>query len=133
MLVPPQGVEFELLFDNVIEGLLDQVVCFQQPHNHGVDQSVVVLAGVEHQPIQRAWQSHSQDHLDPPAIALGAVNLVVVMVVVLVLAVVAVVLALIATRVVVWLTCLQPSGETTRTSAACCYAVISSDAIASAC
>ena len=102
----PQGVEFQLLFDDVIEGRLNQVVRFQQPHNYGVDQSVVVPAGVEHQPIQRAWQSYSQDHLDPPAVPLGAVHLVVVVMPVIVVVILPVIGAIIAvitliTRVVI--------------------------------
>ena len=94
------------LCDDLIDRLIEPVVGAEQLHDSRVEQPVVALTGVQRQPIQRAGESHSEDHLDPPSVAVGAVHLVVVVmpvIVVVILPVIGAIIAVItlATRVII--------------------------------
>ena len=93
------------LCDDLIDRLIEPVVGAEQLHDSRVEQPVVALTGVQRQPIQRPGESHSEDHLDPPSVAVGAVHLVVVIMplIVVIVPVVGAIIAVItlATRVII--------------------------------
>lgn len=79
------GVEFQFLSEDRVYGLFQPVVRFKHLDDGRIDQPVVLLAGVQHQPVQRTWESHSEDHLAPPAVGLLVVDFFPVIVVFFVL------------------------------------------------